>query len=85
MPTKPTDAAAAAAEDADAAAPAPAEDVPSQEPVISYVVLWPAVSVHVDGNPEPVTVAKGERLPDEALDQGPFLKSIGAVAAIARQ
>jgi hypothetical protein len=65
--------------------PAPAEDVPSQEPVVGYVVLWPAVSVHLDGATEPVTVAKGERLPDAAAGQGPFLKSIGAVAAVARQ
>lgn len=58
--------------------------VPSDTPVVDYIVAWAAVSVHIDGASEPVVVPQGERLPVEAAGQGPFLKSIGAVTAVAK-
>ncbi|HNX48672.1 MAG TPA: hypothetical protein PKL08_00790 [Thermoanaerobaculaceae bacterium] len=60
------------------------EAVTSADPGIEYTVAWVAVSVHVPGQDEPVTVARGENLPAEAADQGPFLRSIGAVSASAK-
>lgn len=66
---------------AKAAADTPAE--PSG-PVTDYVVVWPAVSVHVAGQDEPLTVPQGATLPPEAAGQGPFLRGLGAVTAVTR-
>ena len=62
-------------------ATAKTQDAPEAKP-LRWVVVWPAVSLHIDGNPEPVIVKKGAYLPDEAADQGPRLKALGAVRAV---
>lgn len=60
---------------------------PSREGRLSWIVTYPAISLQpkdADGKPvgDPVILNRGETLPPELEDQGPFLKSIGHVTAL---
>jgi hypothetical protein len=54
---------------------------------LSWVVIYPAISLQRkddDGQPvgDPVILNRGDTLPPDLEDQGPFLRSIGHVTAL---
>ncbi len=75
-----------------AAKPATAEeaavlaDTSLLEPTtVDWVVTYPAISVHVDGAEEPLTLEMGATVPPEALDQVETFRTLGYVTAVQRR